>query len=291
MSRSLASTLVLLLGGIVVGSCNGTTGDQLVTFSAYAAGADGASDPFSVNGYTIQLTYAHMYIGAIYINEAPAGSGGTFDTPVCISQGIYCGQVPAGLDVDLLSTQRQPFPVQGTGSADLGLSWELYLTQGDVNAPNNSGFGIPDTADLIGTATRESDGKVFSWAATVTINESNRGEPAQDPGQPGLNPICKQRIIELGDIHLQLFQGGSLLLTIDPRGWFNLPIDFSTLPSVASSQCELDQNTMVGNAAYCIPDSSNLSGGISGAQQGATLFTGIFIGGAAAYTIAYTSLP
>jgi hypothetical protein len=283
------STLVVLLGGIVVGSCNGTTGDQLVTFSAYAAGAEGAGDPFTVNGYTIQLTYAHMYIGAIYVNEAPAGSGGTFDTPACISQGIYCGQVPAGLDVDLLSTERQPFPVQGTGSADLGLSWELYLTQGDVNAPNNSGFGVPDTADLIGTATRESDGKVFAWAATVTINESNRGEPAQDPGQPGLNPICKQRIIELGGIRLQLFQGGSLLLTIDPRGWFNLPIDFSTLPSVASSQCEIDPNTMVGDAEYCIPDSSNLSGGILGAQQGITLFTGIFVGGSAAYTLAYAS--
>ncbi len=287
MRRRILSGVALLLVGIAADACNGTTGDQLVSFPAYAAGAGGAGDPFSVNGYTIQLTYAHMYVGAVYVNEAPAGSGGTFNTPACISQGVYCAQVPDGLEVDLLSTERQAFPVQGSGSADLGLSWELYLTQGDVNNADNSGFGVPDTADLVGTATRESDGKVFSWAATVTINESNRGEPAQEPGQPGLNPICKQRIIELGDINLTLAPGDSLLLTIDPRGWFKQSIDFSTLPSVASAQCHLDQNTMYGEAEYCIPDSSNLAGGMLGSQQGSTLFTGIFTAGSAAYTLAY----
>jgi hypothetical protein len=287
--RPALASLALFLAGIALEACNGTTGDELVSFPAYAAGAKGAGDPFSVNGYTIQLSYAHMYVGAIYVNEAPAGSGGTFDTPACISQGVYCAQVPDGLDVDLLSTQRQMFPVQGSGSADLGLSWELYLTQGDVNAPDNSGFGVPDTADLIGTATREKDGKVFSWAATVTINESNRGEPAQDPGQPGLNPICKQRIIELGGINLQLFQGGALLLTIDPRGFFELPIDFSELPSVASSQCVPGQSSMYGDAVYCIPNASNLSGGVLGSEQGNTLYTGIFTAGNAAFTLSYSS--
>jgi hypothetical protein len=281
--------LVVLFGGIVGGACNGTTGDELVTFPAYAAGATGAGNPFAVNGYTVQLTYAHMYIGAIYVNEAPAGSGGTFNTPACISQGIYCAQVPAGLDVDLLSSEPQPFPVQGSGSADRGLSWELYLTQGDVNSPDNAGFGVPDTADLIGTATRDSDGKVFSWAATVTIDQSNRGEPAQEPGQPGLNPICKQRIIDLGGIDLTLFPGASMLLTIDPRGWFKLPIDFSTLPAVASPQCALDQSSMYGDAEFCIPDSSNLSGGMLGAQQGINLFTGLFTAGNAAFKISYSA--
>jgi hypothetical protein len=295
MRRTFVSVLVLVLAGSGVGACNGTTGDELVAFPAYAAGAKGAGDPFSVNGYTIQLTYAHMYVGAIYVNEAPAGSGGTFNTPACISQGIYCAQVPGGLDVDLLSTDRQQFlqpdgsPLLGSGSADLGLSWELYLTQGDVNAPDNSGFGVHNTADLIGTATRGSDGQVFSWAATVTINQSNRGEPAQEPGQPGLNPICKQRIIELGGINLQLFPGGSLLLTIDPRGWFKLPLDFSTLPLVATNQCQLDQNSMYGDAEYCIPDASNLSGGVPGSQQGVTLYTGIFTAGNAAFALTYSS--
>jgi hypothetical protein len=287
--RWIVSTAALLGLATAVDACNGTTGDLLVTFPAYAAGAQGAGEAFTVNGYTIQLTYAHMYIGAVYVNEAPAGSGGTFNTPACISQGVYCAQVPGGLDVDLLSTERQAFPVQGNGSADLGLSWELYLTQGDVNNPDNSGFGVPDTADLIGTAKRESDGQVFSWAATVTINASNRGQPAQDPGQPGLDPICKQRIIELGDISLTLAPGDSLLLTIDPRGWFKLPIDFSALPLATSPQCMPTQSSMYGGAQYCIPDSSNLSGAIQGSQQGITLFQGIFTGGSAAYTLAYSS--
>jgi hypothetical protein len=179
--------------------------------------------------------------------------------------------------------------VQGSGSADVGLSWEIYLTQGDVNNPENGGFGVPDTADLIGTAKREADGKVFSWAATVTINQSNRGQPAQEPGQPGLNPICKQRIIELGGIDLKLFPGGSLVLTIDPRGWFDLPIDFSALPSVASSECQLDQNSMYGDAEYCIPDASNLSGAVLGSQQGINLFTGIFTAGNGAFNLTYSS--
>lgn len=293
MRRSVVA-LFLLLAGVAASGCNGSTGDQLVSFPAYAAGASGAGAPFSVNGYTIRFTYAHMYVGAIYVNEAPASSGGTFNTPACISEGTYCAQVPGGLDVDLLSTAPQPFPAQGNGSADLGLSWEIYLTQGDVNDPDNSGFGVPNTVDLIGTAKRESDGTVFPWAATVTINQQNRGEPAQDPGQPGLNPICKQRILELANISLTLAPGDSMLLTIDPRGWFLLPIDFSSLAPVASPQCQLDQSSIfanpdggAGQAAYCIPDSSNLSGGMLGAQQGSTLFTGIFTAGSAAYTLTY----
>jgi len=291
MSRFVACTAVVLVATATY-ACNGTTGDLLVTFPAYASGVPGASAPFSVNGYTIQLTYAHMYIGAVYVDEAPASSGGTFNTPACISQGVYCAEVTTGLDVDLLSTEQQPFPVPGSGSADLGLSWELYLTSGDVNNPTNSGFGVPNTADLVGTATRESDGAVFSWAASVTINADNRGQPSQQPGQPGLNPICKQRILELANISLTLSPGVSMLLTIDPRGWFKLPIDFSSLPSVDSSQCQGNQNAIYllnPGPIDCIPDSSNLSGSVVGSQQGQTLFKGIFTAGSAAYALTYLS--
>jgi hypothetical protein len=230
-----------------------------------------------------------MYVGAVYVNEAPPGA--TFDTPVCTDPGIYAAQVPGGVQVNLLSTARQPFSVQGNGTADLGLSWELYLTDGDVNNPDNSGFGIPNTVDLQGTATRESDGTVFQFAATVNINQSNRGVPVSDPSQPGLNPICKQRIVELGCISLQLFDGGTLQVTIDPRGWFNLPIDFSTLPSVASDACEIDQASVYGNASVCIPDANNLPGSTPGSQQGINLYTGIFTAGPAAFALTYSSSP
>jgi hypothetical protein len=275
---------VAALVGFATASCNGTTGDEIITFPAYAAGAKGAGDPFSANGYTIQLTYAKMYIGAVYINEAPPGA--TFDTPACIDPGVYAAQVPGGVEVDLLSTEPQTFAVRGSGTADLGQSWELYLTDGDVNAPDNSGFGVPNTVDLQGSATRDSDGAAFKFAATVNINQGNRGAPVTDPSQPGLNPICKQRIIELGGIALRLVPGGTMTVTVDARGWFNLPIDFSQLPSVASDECEIDQNTVYGDAEYCIPDTNSATG--LGAIQGRNLYTGIFTAGGAAYGLGYS---
>ncbi len=288
MKRVAALSLAAMLATAAVGAgCNGTTGDQIVTFPAYAAGAKGAGDPFSVNGYRIQLTLARMHIGAVYVNEAPPGA--TFGTPACIDPGVYAAEVPGGVEVDLLSTAAQPFSVKGSGTADLGQSWELWLTSGDVNAATNGGFGVPNTVDLQGTATRESDGAAFAFAATVNIDEDNRGVPVSDPAQPGLNPICKQRIVELGGIALQLFPGGALQVTVDPRGWFNLPIDFSTLPAVASDACELDTTSDYGAATVCIPDSSDLPGDQPGAQQGVSLYTGIFTGGPAAYTLAYAS--
>ena len=149
MRRFITAFVFFVIVGVLVSACNGTTGDQLITFQAYAAGAKGAGEPFSSNGYTIQLTYAKMYVGALYVNEAPAQNGSTFDTPVCIDEGIYCAQVTNGLDVDLLSTTPQAFPEQGTGSADLGQSWQLYLVDGDVNQPENqrlrcAPYGGPD---------------------------------------------------------------------------------------------------------------------------------------------------
>ena len=75
MRRLLSSCLIAPRARLAAASCNGTTGDALYTFPAYAAGASGAGQPFSVNGYTVQLTFAQMYIGAVYVNEAPAGSG------------------------------------------------------------------------------------------------------------------------------------------------------------------------------------------------------------------------
>lgn len=276
--------IILVLGAV---SCNGTTGDQLVTFPAHAQGATAASEPFSVNGYTVQLTFAQMYIGAVYINEAPLSSSASSSN--CANPGVYAAEVPGGVEVNLLSAEPQPFSVQGNGTADLGQSWELWLTEGNVNNPDNTSFNTSNIVDLQGTATRELDGAVFTFAATVNINQSNRGVPVSDPSQPGLNPICKQRIIEAGGIHMQLFAGGALTVTVDPRGWFNLLIDFSSLPSVASSNCEIDQNSIYGDAQYCIPD-TNFATGL-GAIQGRNLFTGILTGGPSAYQLSFTKSP
>jgi hypothetical protein len=307
--RKVFALPAVLVAGIAAASCNGTTGDELITFPAYAAGAQGADQPFPVNGYTIRLTFAYMYIGAVYIDEAPLATGA--ESPICLNPGVYAAQVPGGVEIDLLSTSPQMFSRQGNGTADVGQSWEIWLTAGDVNNPDNTvpltqvladggavsnalplpggGEGSPNIVDLQGTATRESDGKVFTWAATVNINQSNRGVPVSDPSQPGLDPICKQRILEEGGIDQQLFASGQLLLTVDPRGWFNTAIDFSTLPSVTSSECAIDPNSNYGDAEYCIPDTSFGTG--LGATQGAVLYNNIVTGGPAAYTLSFTKLP
>jgi hypothetical protein len=322
-----ASRLTLALGigaCVAVASCNGTTGDQLISFSAYGSGVAGASQPFSAGGYTIQLTSAKMRLGALYFDEAPPGTG--FDGPECIASGVYAAQVPGPLEVDLLSTQPQEFAVYGNGTADTAQSWQIWMTDGDVNEVN-----FAHMVDLEGVATA-SDGTQTSFGAVVTIND-NRLPAVSDPADPGQSPICKQRIIQIGGQALTFFQGGSLLVTVDPRGWFNLGIDFSSLPPVADDAClsgdpqspmnpadfalapetpppasqtcggsgqpccasgaaclgALSCTTGVCGPTVCIPNTSFGTG--AGAAAGVSLFTGVQTGGPAAYSVSYGQGP
>jgi hypothetical protein len=228
---ALAAAVAVL--GALGGACNGTTGDQLVTFTAYAAGAKGAAQTFAVGGFTVQLTAARMRIGAVYFDESPPSTG--FDSPICIAPGIYAAQVPGPVEVDLLSSAPQEFSVFGNGSADTALSWQLWLTDGDVNESN-----FAHMVDLQGIATCDGStcpaGTAFSFGAVVTIND-NRVPATSDPAQPGENPVCKERIVQIGGIDVTFSDHGTLLLTIDPRQWFNLNIDFSTLPLVTDASC------------------------------------------------------
>jgi hypothetical protein len=236
--------------GVALAACgNGTTGDELVTFNAYASGVAGADQPFTVEGqggipaYSIQLTSATMYIGAVYFDESPPST--SFDAPVCNTGDVYAAQVPGGVLINLLSTQPQEFCAYGSGSADVALSWDLWLTDGDINQPNNT-----PTATLTGTATLVSDPtKVYSFGAIVGINPTEsgagaRGMPASDPALPGAYPICKERILQLGGLDLPFYQGGTLNVTVDPRGWFAATggIDFANLEPYSSSICQLDSN-------------------------------------------------
>lgn len=263
------------MAALAAGACNGTTGDELVPrFTAYAAGAAGASQPFTAGGFSVQLTTAKMHIGALYFDESPPSTG--FDSPICIAPGIYAAQVPGPVEVDLLSSTPQEFSVFGNGSADSALSWQIWLTDGDINEPNTA-----QIVDLEGVATRISDNASFSFGAVVTIN-GNRLPTTSDPSQPGLNPICKERIVQIGRIDVAFFPGGTLYVTIDPRGWFNLNLDFSTLPLATSASCA---GTNPG-PTYCIPDTNFATG--AGATQGLNLFTGILTGGPAAYSVRYS---
>jgi hypothetical protein len=281
--QSTAAFLTVALG-FAIASCNGTTGNQLITFSAYARGAPGASAPFDSGGYSIQLTKAKMLLGAVYVDQAPIGNqaGG----PVCIAPDLFAAQVPGPVEADLLSDQPQPFTVYGQGTLDTGLSWQIWLTDGDLNEVNRS-----HVVDLQGVATRKSDGLAVSFAAIVTINH-NRLVTTVDPAQPGANPICKKRIIDIGGIDTTFFDGGTMTVTVDPRQWFQIALDFASLPAVTDDNCLLgdtdvpvDPGQDFGSATVCIPNTNYASG--AGALAGSELFTSILGGSPATYSLSF----
>jgi hypothetical protein len=223
----------------------------------------GASQPFTAGNFTIQLTTARMHIGAVYFDEAPPGTG--FDGPVCIASGVYAAQVPGPVDVDLLSTAPQEFSVYGNGSADTAQSWQVWLTDGDVNEVN-----FTPIVQLEGTAT-DANGNAVSFGAIVTIND-NRSQGSADPAQPGNDPICKSRIVQIGGLDLTFSPGGTLAMTVDPRVWFTQqaePIDFSAgqLPPVTDPDClSADTATSVSPQDYAMtpevaPPASQTCGG------------------------------
>jgi hypothetical protein len=280
----LRAILSLLGLAFLLASCNGTTGDALITFTAYARGPAGASQPFTVGAYSIALTKAQMRIGAVYVDQSPLGNQA--EGPVCIVPDVFAAQVPGPIEVDLLSDQAQEFSVYGQGTLDKGLSWQMWLTDGDINEVNHAHM-----VDLQGVATRTADGKTFPFAAIVTIND-NRLVTTVDPASPGANPICKQRIVLIGGLDTAFFDGGQLTVTVDPRAWFPLDYDFANLPSVQSATCvngdtdvPIDPAVDFGDATVCIPDTNLASG--AGASQGAELFAAILGGGSAAYSLAF----
>jgi len=261
MRRALLPPVLLL--GVVALSCNGTTGDQLVTFSAYASGVPGGAAPFTAGKFSIQLTAVRMHVGEVYFDEDPPGGSG-FDGPVCIASGIFAAQVPGPVDVDLLSTAPQEFTVYGSGSADTALSWQVWLTDGDINEVN-----FTPIVKMEGIAT-DADGTSVSFGAVVTINASNRSHGSSDPSQPGQNPLCKSRIIQI-PTDMPFFQGGTLYVTVDPRIWFTQQgefIDFSPgkLPLVTDPNCNPDSAVITNPQDYALapetpPPSTQTCGG------------------------------
>jgi hypothetical protein len=269
---------------LAVASCNGTTGDKLLSFTPYARGATGASQPFVAGAYTVQLTRAKMRIGAVYVDESPQST--TSEGPVCVAPDIFAAQVPGGVEVDLLNDQPQIFSVYGQGTEDIGRSWQMWLTDGDINEQNRA-----HVVDVQGVATRAPDGASFSFAAVVTIND-NRLIATVDPAQPGNNPICRRRIVEVGGLDATFFDGGAMYVTVDPRRWFALDIDFAKLPSVDSDTCltgdptvPLDPSADFGSAAVCIPNTDYATG--DGAIEGQKFLKSILAGGPSAYSLSF----
>jgi hypothetical protein len=208
-------------------ACVGTTGSDLVTFDAAAAGpADAvAGQPYSFTsgrGFRVMLTRATLHVGAVYLNRARPVSGAQETS--CILPGIYVGEVTSGLDVDVLSPEPQPFPAPGEGTQTRAIVGEVWLSHGDVDAP-------PDVEPVLRVeGTAEKDSAAYPFEGTLTIGE-NRAVPASDPSLPSQHPICKERIVSPIDVSLTPRNGGSLLLRVDPRGWF-ANVDFAALRQV-----------------------------------------------------------
>jgi hypothetical protein len=318
MRRAVA--LLALVLAVLALSCNGTTGDDLLTFQAFASGVPGAAEPFTAGNFTIQFTAVEMHIGALYFDESPPSTG--FDTPLCIASGVYAAQVPGPVDVDLLSTAPQTFRVYGNGTADTALSWQVWLTDDTVGQDNIDVANVTPIVRMEGVATNAA-GQSFPFGAVVTIN-SNRSTGGAQVATPGNDPVCKLRVVQIGGLDLRFFPGGVLRVTVDPRKWFteqSNPIDFSRLPPITDPTCNQDTllytpvpsyalqpetpppstqtcggsaqpccpplftcdggltcNEDVCGPAYCIPNSSNLSGGDLGGTYGDELFKKITSG-------------
>jgi hypothetical protein len=259
-------------------SCVGTTGSGLVTFTGYGAGPVGVHGAYTFPagaGYTVTLTAATLHVGAMYVTDsAPTMSSANTS---CVNPGRYVLQVPYGTDINLLSDAPQLFPYVGSGTADPTLTGEVWLvhatadTQGDTIDEESDPLPV---VTLAGQAAR--DGVTYPFTASVTIGD-NRAKKVSDPAQPGLNPICKRRIIAGIPAALKASDGGRLVLRVDPAGWFNL-VDFASLASL----------TGAGAPPYAIPDTD-------AATAGASLFTGILTGvlpsGQSAYSFSFEKLP
>lgn len=218
--RGLCARVAVATSSVVVlASCIGTTGSSLVTFRAFAAGpadlppnvaAEGLS---FVNGlgWSIRLTRAKLHIGALYLNRSVPVSGG--QERECFLPGVYVAQVAGGLDVDALSPTLQPFSETGNGTADNAVTGEVWLTGGPIDAQDDRTI----IADVAGSATR--NGESIRFEGTVTIGR-NRVVANGDPARPGAQPLCSARIVTPVATSITPTDGGSLVVRVDPRGWF-----------------------------------------------------------------------
>jgi hypothetical protein len=220
----------LALLGLAATGCVGSTGGDLVNFTAAAAGPPDARDGqpldfVSGRGFHVQLTRAILHVGAIYLNQSLPVSGAQAGS--CILPGTYVAQVRAGLDVDMLSPDLQPFAEAGEGTTTAAQAGEVWLTGTDVNAADDP------TTILAIAGTADKDGRIFPFTGQVTIGK-NRNAPSTDPSLPGANPICKQRIVSPIPTSVAPRPSGQLLLRLDPRALF-VNVDFSALKQLTAN--------------------------------------------------------
>jgi hypothetical protein len=204
----------------VFGACVSSTEGELIEFEAAAVGDEASRHFTSPLGYEVRLEKAHVFIGALYLNQSAPGNY-SIETS-CVLPGIYSAEVRGGLRVDALSEERQIFPVRGQGTTEPSRAGEIWLSSGDIHAANDTTVVL----EVEGTATK--DGKQWPFEAKLTIGE-NRIEPPSNPALPGSNPVCKQRIVTPIPVQLELKNQGLLILKVVPSAWF-AKVDFSKFP-------------------------------------------------------------
>jgi hypothetical protein len=214
---------LIALGALASSACGaGDSGGALFTFSAYASGIAGvgANVEFDTGaGFHVALSEARLHIGAAYLRLGQVNPGSA--NAGCVGETTYGLEVPGPVDVDVLSSDPQMFSVPGAATAELDLSGELWLVDGDLNRVAST----TAVASVAGLVTK--GGAREPFAGSITIGQ-NRLIPPANPAAPGGNPICKQRIIAPIPASVRPSPGGHLLLQIDPRRWFG-DVDFAAL--------------------------------------------------------------
>jgi hypothetical protein len=220
---------VLLLASLAGAACTGTTGYDLVSFSAVARGPSDAHPGLTFvtdRGFSVTLTRAVMHVGAVYLDQSAPTSGAA--EQACTLPGTYVGQVRAGRDIDMLSPSEQLFPITGYGSTIPAAIGQVWLSGPDVFDPTDATVVL----SIAGTATAQAGGASFPFAGDITIDQSRT--PAQvGSALPGANPICEQRIVTPIRAGFTPAQSGTLVLELDPRPLFE-NVDFSALPQLAT---------------------------------------------------------
>lgn len=212
------SLAAAILATFAIASCIGSTGGDVFAFDAFIRGRGDATF-VTGRGYEVTLTRARLHVGAVYLNRArpTSVSAGT----ECTLAGIYVAEVPGGVDVDLLSSERAPFSVEGRATSDLAQTGEVWLMGDDVNATADPTVVL----DVAGVATK--GGADVPFEGRITIGERRVASPT-NPALPGSKPICKERIVTPIAVDLTPREGGSLVVTVDPAAFF-ANVDFAAL--------------------------------------------------------------
>ncbi len=237
ISRRAFLALPAALASLSSSSCVGSTGGDLLSFRAFAAGPPDAvaGSPYaftSSRGFAITLTRAKLHVGAVYLNRARPTS--VSSETACTLAGIYVAQVSGPADVDVLDPSLQPFSVEGFATTDFAPTGEVWLMGGDINTAADPTVIL----DVAGIASK--DGADYPFEAALTIGD-NRLPAVADPALPGSKPICKQRVVTPIETSITPSSGGQLVLRVDPRGLF-ANVDFTRLEKDGDVYRFLDSN-------------------------------------------------